>query len=641
MDGDRSPDPGTEKRLGDFPEGGIDRAGAAERIDKELRRLSGREAACRLALGQLADLFLGAGTWKRLGFARLRDHTRERLGLSAREVEDAARVVRRLRELPGLRAAFELAELCWSQVRELVRVADVENEAEWLRLSRGRPVREVKRLVDAARAKAGATTGTDEPDDEERVEGEPRAALRISCPSRLKVVWCRAVKLARQMAGEELPLWGAAETIAAEGMSAVDGATITDSACDLPGVVVYHRARKDERDTAAGSLACEDHGTAAAEEQPRGWEPPEEISAPLDPSFTGQEYCDSFRLDARMVRCVREMQAIDAQIGSCLRIVAERRLHSFFGFRSFADYICDRLGISERKARALVMLDRQGARCPALLDAYRKGEISWVRATVILRLAEGAAGAAWVARARAVTVRRLVDEAEWALEWMSASGAQAPIPPPPLGASLASPEWQTCASAALGPESQTAPLAESGRREDGEREERQTCARLQLVPAAVADAEIVFSGPATVIAAFRATVFAFTQPGERAWHGLERLLVHAIREWESQPDHTNPVFARDGYRCSAPICTSRRNLHSHHIEWRSHGGGDEPENLACVCLFHHGTIHSAYYGIPEPRLRVSGRAPGDLSWEIGVRPLSRPLIELRGDVYLRPLHAVG
>ncbi len=269
------------------------------------------------------------------------------------------------------------------------------------------------------------------------------------------------------------------------------------------------------------------------------------------------------------------------------------------------------------------------------------GEISWVRATVILRLAESAAGAAWVARARAVTVRRLVDEAEWALDWMSASGAQAPIPPPPLGAPLVSPEWQTCASdeagkspanpsgpaeerqtcapVVLDPESMVAPFAESGRREDGEREERQTCARLQLVPAAVADAEIVFSGPATVIAAFRATVFAFTQPGERAWHGLERLLVHAIREWESQPDHTNPVFARDGYRCSAPICTSRRNLHSHHIEWRSHGGGDEPENLACVCVFHHGTIHSAYYGIPEPRLRVSGRAPGDLSWEIGVR----------------------
>ena len=106
-----------------------------------------------------------------------------------------------------------------------------------------------------------------------------------------------------------------------------------------------------------------------------------------------------------------------------------------------------------------------------------------------------------------------------------------------------------------------------------------------------------------------------------------------IREWESQPDHPNPTFRRAGHRCEAPICTSRKNLHAHHAVWRSHGGGDEPENLVCTCLFHHGGIHQSYYGIPCPLLSVSGRAPDDLVWEIGLKPLYPPLLRFRGEAY--------
>jgi hypothetical protein len=187
---------------------------AADRLDRWIRTLARQEARCRLVLGELAAVFLRRGCSRRLGFARLGDWTRERLGISPRELEEAARVARRLRDLPELRAAFEGGELCWSQVREVLAVATVDDESTWISVARGRPVREVKRLV--AEARRNLPDRPPDEDDEEHVDGEPRATFRMACPRRIRVLWRRGVELARAMAGEEYPVWKAAETIAAE-----------------------------------------------------------------------------------------------------------------------------------------------------------------------------------------------------------------------------------------------------------------------------------------------------------------------------------------------------------------------------------------------------------------------------------------
>ena len=103
---------------------------------------------------------------------------------------------------------------------------------------------------------------------------------------------------------------------------------------------------------------------------------------------------------------------------------------------SAAAYARERLGISPRKARALVALERKSAEAPALAAAYREGELSWLRALSLLPVAAPDTAGAWIERARAVTVRRLVDEVEWAVETRAAGGA-APVAPPTLGARLA------------------------------------------------------------------------------------------------------------------------------------------------------------------------------------------------------------
>jgi len=94
------------------------------------------------------------------------------------------------------------------------------------------------------------------------------------------------------------------------------------------------------------------------------------------------------------------MQQIDWQTGRLLRIVCDRRLYALMLFRSAARYVRERLGISERKARALVALKRQSWNAPELGEAYRAGTLSWLRALTVLPVASETMAAAWVNRAQ-------------------------------------------------------------------------------------------------------------------------------------------------------------------------------------------------------------------------------------------------
>src|SRR3989442_12073199 len=114
---------------------------AALALDGYLRRLARQEALCRLVLGRLVHRFLKRAGQHTLGFARLGDYTRERLGLSAREVQSLAAVAERAASLPATEAAFINGELSWTQLRLLVGVAAPDTEAEGLARARGGPGR--------------------------------------------------------------------------------------------------------------------------------------------------------------------------------------------------------------------------------------------------------------------------------------------------------------------------------------------------------------------------------------------------------------------------------------------------------------------------------------------------------------------
>ena len=115
--------------------------------------------------------------------------------------------------------------------------------------------------------------------------------------------------------------------------------------------------------------------------------------------------------------------------------------------------------------------------------------------------------------------------------------------------------------------------------------------------------EIDFWAPPAVARLFLAMV---------ARVGLERLLDHAIATWLAMAQPGHEVFERDGWRCTAPACSARRNLHRHHIVYRSHRGPDEPWNLTTLCAWHHQR------GVHGAGLKIRGRAPDDLVFELGV-----------------------
>jgi hypothetical protein len=241
--------------------------------------------------------------------------------------------------------------------------------------------------------------------------------FRLGCPRRVRRLWRHAAELASRTSGARLPAWGAAEAIAAEGLAGADAA-------------------EAEPPTASTRPALMGGGAAGAIPV-AAWEAvTEALPDAVERLMSDADHADPFQLDARLRAAVRALQRIDFQTGRLLRLVADLRLHRALGFRSLPDYVRERLCFSPRKARTLLALDRRLQELPNLAAAYRDGQLSLARALVLLPVVLPATEAAWVARAQEVTVRRLGDLVDWALE---AGEPGHPPPPPPADGTLVPP----------------------------------------------------------------------------------------------------------------------------------------------------------------------------------------------------------
>lgn len=100
-----------------------------------------------------------------------------------------------------------------------------------------------------------------------------------------------------------------------------------------------------------------------------------------------------------------------------------------------------------------------------------------------------------------------------------------------------------------------------------------------------------------------------------SWVGLLALLEEFVDIWDRQQRSTRPardaIYIRDGWRCAAPGCTSRRNLEDHHVIYRSRGGNDSYANRICLCRFHH------QMGEHGSLAACSGTAPLAIMWHLG------------------------
>jgi hypothetical protein len=78
-----------------------------------------------------------------------------------------------------------------------------------------------------------------------------------------------------------------------------------------------------------------------------------------------------------------------------------------------------------------------------------------------------------------------------------------------------------------------------------------------------------------------------------------------------------------------PACSGRRNLHDHHVRFRSRGGDNRRTNRITVCARHH--LRAIHWGL----VRGWGTAPHGIRWQLGLdNGGASALLELLGDRYL-------
>jgi hypothetical protein len=104
---------------------------------------------------------------------------------------------------------------------------------------------------------------------------------------------------------------------------------------------------------------------------------------------------------------------------------------------------------------------------------------------------------------------------------------------------------------------------------------------------------------------------------------LIAMMDHAIETWtklHAPYARRYPVEERDGWQCTVPGCTSYRELHDHHIVFRSAGGSHQLANRTTLCAAHHQR------GVHAGRVRCLGSAPDGLRFELGLRESRPPLV---------------
>lgn len=618
---------------------------SAEGLDGETRLalLAAAAGPLRRVLAALCARLLDTRAYERLCFARLGDYARERAGVSARQIQDLAHAHRTFADLPRLERTLVANELPWSKVRVLTRVATSEDEEAWISRARTRPIRELEQSVREARKMQGRPSGPEE-------DAEPRVSVRLRCTPAVREKWLQVRDLAERVAGQRLRAEEALEWVAAEAFSEASTETARRHEPHAPTTLPptpsqsEARARADvapdsdsdsDSDWNAGSNAerlettrIETDAGAQLEKRSDGahtlsLDLSAHASASLEPLMAGLDEIDAFELDRRLCQAFRLEQALDAEIAPLLRVVTSTEYEWKASLWTLAGYAGERLGMSASKARALLRIERAGDVCPELREAFRHGRLSWVKVQCLVPLllldipgelpGGGPSNDApadwrrrWIAWAERVTLRRLEADVERALLLRAGYGDA----------------FERCKA---DPERAQDPIPETEQQKCAHEIDVDTTERLDWrLPRDVA---WLFRA---VRAEFQARLRAKNEEPASESAVFGALLDHAIATWTLHDPSRRlryPIIERDGYRCAVPGCSSRRNLHDHHVIFRSVGSSDVPENRITLCAFHHQR------GVHAGRLRVQGQAPDRLLFELGVRHDAAPLLRYRsGDV---------
>jgi hypothetical protein len=400
---------------------------------------------------------------------------------------------------------------------------------------------------------------------------DPAERVRVSVPlpAAQQGRWLAALELARRTAGQALPVWECAEFMAAEALGAIPPGLVARAA-GADESALHAAARGAKNGPRAMEKPSREHGLRHEAFALLRWDRHHAgTEADLVRLAGWAETASPHALDGALRRAMKRLQRIEHDLGRILRQVLERRLYRELGFGSFERYVEERVDISPRTARRWVQMARLGPAGSAVANAFRDGLLTPKQASLVSETVPPAQQPEAIAFAQGVTLRRLEDE---------------------LGA-------------------------------------RDTAREVITFSAPPEAANVFF----LALEAARLHLESEKQARQSTTDALLWMLDHVIEAWLKQgaafKDYAD--FNRDLFRCTAPGCTARRSLQSHHLVFQSAGGPDEPWNRTTLCAFHHQR------GIHSHTMRCSGRAPEGLVFELGLRANGPPLLRARaGDVLL-------
>ncbi|HET7752387.1 MAG TPA: HNH endonuclease [Anaeromyxobacteraceae bacterium] len=350
-----------------------------------------------------------------------------------------------------------------------------------------------------------------------------------------------------------------------------DDRLIVDGALDLAGVVAPESSRIERFEAIAqeylGWVSDEDpdddnrplgstfrridpgnaQRRAALERETERWAILPVVGGIPAPDLGLDELATAQEIDARLRELAGRRAGLDDVIGWCAHAIRRSGVPTILGFATFRQYVEERLGLPPRAVEQREALERRLWASPALREARRQ-KVSYEKLRVLSRLPER-------------DIRSLTPRAR-AL---------------------------TC--------------IELRRRVEGERERQMRAAKTLAV-----------SMPRRIAALLAAAVREVRERVHRLLplgKCLSFISGHFVMTWqhEIRPARTRAqkVRERDEGVCQVPGC-SHAAVHTHHVEFRSHGGSDEVDNLTALCAWHHlRGVHGGY-------LRVVGQAPERLTW---------------------------
>ncbi|TNF32980.1 MAG: DUF222 domain-containing protein [Deltaproteobacteria bacterium] len=611
-----------------------------ERADRDLVALSRGAGAVRLALGDGLAAMRDGARYKPLGFSSLGAYAYERLGRGKRWADDTARLATKLAALPAVRAGLASGALSWSVADLLARHATPDTEADLVAQARTSTYRAMLEALARCAAAGDETASTPDgaaPPAADEDEDDERRHLAITVDQLDAWALERTRGLVRAMTGS------GCDDALVEALLAEAVTTLLNRHPDL-------RLPRD-LDDPAHAWAREWRAQLATwrTEAERDCEPRipgHGGEADYAPDFLEQvaaAICDAVptprptavptqpeALDARLRELAHDLARRDLALGELARDFWDADGWRRLGYASAGQYVRERLGVSFSTLKSRMTLARRVQRLPAVAATLDAGAVGLESASLVARVAAPKTVDAWLARAAERTTKHLREEVEAAECIARVAGTRAPTPPTPETMS----DYLDLERAML--DGRVAAIITNGGQMSGDDPSQMSgddASQMSGDPSQMSGDPSQMSGDEASAklrpGAGRVSVrFHLRADLARLWRVVEAMfrrsaepgpfvafLVRTFWHTWLKPDPTadrvayQHIYERERHRCASPVCDNR-DLTPHHLLFRSHGGGDEDENVLGLCVACHLELVHSYLITATP-------PADDVRWELG------------------------